>query len=48
MILPKGISGGAAPLLDTVSGHALWQTKANQMKMFEMPTPCVQISNQNF
>ena len=43
MILPKGISGEPAPLSDTVSGHALWQTKANQMKMFKMPTPCVHL-----
>ena len=44
MILPKGISGGPAPLSETVSGHASWQTKANQMKMFKMPTPCVHIN----
>ena len=43
MILPKGISGRPASLSDTVSGHALWQTKANQMKMFKMPTPCVHL-----
>ena len=26
---------------ESVSGHASWQTKANQVKMFEMPAPCV-------
>ena len=44
MILPKGISIEPAPLSETASGHASWQTKANQTKMFEMPTPCVHIN----